>query len=106
MDPGVDRHEWESELASLEDELRDSPREALPELADLVERMLLARGFSPDLPEREGDEPELLATYRAARDVATRVELEADDVGPGDVGQAIVDLRGLFDYLVEERAAP
>jgi hypothetical protein len=29
-DPGVDRHEWESEMAALDDELRADPTSALP----------------------------------------------------------------------------
>ena len=36
MDPGLDRHEWESRWASLEEELEDSPRDVLPELDELV----------------------------------------------------------------------
>ena len=43
--PGLDRHEWESELATLEPQLEDDPASALPGLADLVERMLLERGY-------------------------------------------------------------
>ena len=42
---GDDRHAWESEYASLEEDLRTRPLEALPELLDLVERMLAAAGI-------------------------------------------------------------
>jgi hypothetical protein len=39
LEPGLDRHEWESEWATLEEELADSPADVLPELDDLVARM-------------------------------------------------------------------
>src|SRR5689334_11563981 len=105
-EPGLDRHEWESERASLEDDLRDSPAEALPELADLVRRMLEERGYDLDDPVvREGDEREVVTEYRAAREVADRVNL-AEDVDPGDVADAINGLRELFDYVVAERETP
>ena len=42
---GDDRHAWESEYAGLEEDLRMRPLEALPELLDLVERMLAAAGY-------------------------------------------------------------
>src|SRR5262249_14690629 len=105
-DPGLDRHEWESELASLDDDLRDSPSEALPELADLVRRMLDGRGYDLEDPVvREGDEREVVAEYSAARDVADRVNL-AEDVDPGDVADAINSLREIFDYVIVERETP
>jgi hypothetical protein len=105
-EPGLDRHEWESELESLEPELRDSPAEALPELADLVRRMLDERGFDLDDPlVREGDEREIVSEYESAREVADRLE-RGKDVGPGDVAAAINGLRALYDHLINERSAP
>jgi len=105
-EPGLDRHEWESELASIEDDLRDSPAEALPELSQLVGRMLEERGYELDDPvAREGDEREVVAEYQAAREVADRANL-AEDVDPGDVASAIIGLRAIFDYVVVEREGP
>lgn len=105
-DPGLDRHEWESELQGLEPELADSPREALPELLDLVERILDERGYAPGDPVAgDGDEPEILAEYRAARDVARALERD-DDISLGDVAAAISGLRGVAGYLIAERSAP
>ena len=101
-DPGLDRHEWESELASLDDGLRDSPAEALPELADLVGRMLHERGYDLDDPvAREGEEREVVAQFQASRAVADRVDRD-EDVDPGDVGAAIGNLREVFDFLLRE----
>jgi len=106
QEPGLDRHEWESEFESLEPELRDSPAEALPDLADLVERMLDERGFDIGDPvARENDEPEVVREYLNAREVADRRE-RGDDVDPGDVAAAITGLRALYDHLLVERSAP
>jgi hypothetical protein len=105
-EPGLDRHEWESELASLEDDLRDSPGETLPELARLVERMLEERGYELDDPVvREGEEREVVAQYQAAREVADRVDRD-EEVDPGDIADAINGLREIFDYVVVELETP
>ena len=105
-EPGLDRHVWESQLSSLEDDLRDDPAAGLPQLADMIERMLQERGLAPDDPVADdGIDPEILATFRAGREVADRVD-GADTVDPGDVGSAIENLRAVFDYLVAERASP
>jgi hypothetical protein len=105
-EPGLDRHEWESELASLDDDLRDSPAEALPELAELVGRMLEGRGYDLDDPvAREGDDREVVAQFQAAREVADRADV-GEDVDPGDVADAINGLRDLFAYVVAERETP
>jgi hypothetical protein len=105
-EPGLDRHEWESELQALEDELRDAPAEALAELGDLVQRMLVERGYDLEDPvAREGEEREVVAEYLAARETSDRVE-RGEDVGPGDVAAAVNGFRAVFDYVVEERAAP
>src|SRR5690348_2712942 len=105
-EPGLDRHEWESELASLDDDLHDDPEQTLPELASLVGRMLDERGFDLESPvDSEGDEREVVDAYRAARETADRVNA-AEDVDPGDVADAINALRGVFDTVVVERSAP
>ena len=105
-EPGLDRHEWESELQALEPELADAPAEALPELQRLVERILTARGFSPDDPvASDGDDPEVIAEFRAAAETTRALE-RGDDVGPGDIAAAANGFRAVFDYLVTARPAP
>jgi len=105
-DPGLDLHDWESQFASLEPDLRDDPEQALPELADLVRQMLEERGHEPQDPvELEGEEREIIASYRAARETAERVDA-AEDVDPGDVADAINSLRAVFDTLVVELSPP
>jgi hypothetical protein len=105
-EPGLDLHEWESEFASIEADFEDDAAGALVELTNLVGRMLSARGFAPDDPVADdGEEPEILAAFRAAREVSRVVESEAD-VDPGDIASAINDLRGVYEYLITERASP
>jgi hypothetical protein len=104
-EPGLDRHAWESVWASLEEDLRDYPDAAVSQLADLVEDMLLARGYAVNDPvESAGDEPEIVVTYRAAREIAERAEL--GDASRAEVETAIDDLRILYETLLAERAAP
>ncbi|MGB2954037.1 MAG: hypothetical protein WBB74_11705 [Gaiellaceae bacterium] len=105
QEPGLDRHEWETEFTSLEEDLHESPDQALPELADLVERMLIARGFDLGEPVTfEGDDRDVVADYLAARDIANLTE--RGDADPGDVAQAIQNLREVYDFLLAERRAP
>jgi hypothetical protein len=105
-EPGLDRHEWESEWASIMDDAEDSLDETLPLLDELVLRMLEERGFAPlDSVAEDGDEPEILASFRAAHDVKMRVDRH-DDVEPDDIREAVEDYRAVFDFLVAERGAP
>ena len=106
LEPGLDRHAWESELSSLDEGLRDDPEAGLPLLADMIERMLDERGLSADdAVADDGIDPEILTTYRAAREIADLVD-RGENADPGDVGNAIVNLRSVFDYLIAERGAP
>ena len=99
-EPGLDRHEWESEYASLEEGLHDDPVQSLPLLADLVERMLRERNVDLEEP----DEDELAAEYRAARELSDAAE--RGEAGPGDVGAAIESFRTIYATLVAEYSAP
>jgi hypothetical protein len=106
LEPGLDRHEWESEWESIMSETEDSPEEALPLLDELVLRMLNERGFAPlDPVANDGDDPEILADFRAAHDVTLRLE-QGLDVEPDDVSMAVEDYRAVFEFLVAERSPP
>ena len=73
---------------------------------ELLERMLTARGFAPDDPvAAEGDEPEVLANFRAAREI-TRLAESGADLSPGDIAPAIENYREVYRILTEQRAAP
>jgi hypothetical protein len=107
IEPGLDRHEWESEWQTIEEQLAESPAATLTDVDDLVERMLAERGYALDDPvAREGDDREIVAEFLAAREITRLVEQGSDDVSPGDVGAAINGYRALFDYLIAERSAP
>jgi hypothetical protein len=105
-EPGLDRHEWESEFQALEPELETAPIEALPELGDLVQRMLAERGYDIEDPVvRDGDEREIVAEFLAARETTRLVEASGD-FSPGDVAAAIAGYRGIYDYLISARSTP
>ena len=101
-DPGLDRHQFETEWQGLEPLLEDSPAEALPELGDLVERMLREMNIPvDDEVADDGIEPELIRDYAAARETTSRVE-RAEDVPPGDIGEAIHAFRRIYDSLIAQ----
>jgi hypothetical protein len=104
LDPGLDRHEWESRWESLAEELADSPRDVLPELDELVAQMLEERGYALSDPvAREGDDREVVAEFQAARDTTQLLRDNPDVVSPGDVAEAVNGYRAIYDYLLEER---
>jgi hypothetical protein len=105
-EPGLDRHDWESEWAGLEPLVVDAPADALPELHDLVERMLVERGYlHEDRTAAEDADPELLAEYVAADDVVRRLD-GGETVDPADIGSAVSGLRGVYEFVIAERSAP
>jgi len=107
LEPGLDRHEWESEWASLEEQLADSPADVLPELDALVARMLDARGYAISDPvAREGDDRDVIADFLAAREITRLLADGSDDVSPGDVAAAVNGYRSVYEFVLEERRMP
>lgn len=105
QEPGLDQHEWISRFDAIEEDLRDDPREALPELRRLVEEMMAAHGYAPDDPvAKEGDDPEVLATFESARELSLRSEV--GDADPSDVGEAIRGFTAVYEHLTAERSTP
>jgi hypothetical protein len=106
VEPGLDQHEWESEWAALEEDLADAPFEALPDLHDLLERMLIERGVvDRSLVAAEGADPELVRPWQAGGELVRQIA-GGEDVDPGDVAQAIENYRELFQTLLAERRPP
>src|ERR1044072_8770586 len=102
VEPGLDRHEWETEWEQLEPLVVDSPVEALPELDDLVQRMLVEAGYPVDTAARvddEGTHTEVMGSYRAAHEIRMIVD-RGQDFDPGDVGQAIGLYREIYEHLL------
>jgi hypothetical protein len=107
LEPGLDRHEWESEWQSLADELEEAPAETLPALDGLVARMLGERGYALNDPvAREGDDREIVAEFLAARELTRLVDQGSEAVSPGDVAAAVNGYRAIYEYLLVERSAP
>jgi len=105
-DPGLDRHEWESEWEALEESVRDDPVGALPELDGLVARMLEGSGYDLTDPVlREGDEREVVAEYLAAHEIAQAAERGSAELSPGDLAAAINGYRTVYEHLLTTRAA-
>jgi hypothetical protein len=105
-EPGLDRHEWESEFASIEPDLHDDPIEALPELAALVVRTLEERGYDLGDPVvRAGEEREVVAEYLAAREVPTASISPRTSIR-GDAAAAVNDLRAIYDFVIAELEPP
>jgi hypothetical protein len=101
-EPGLDRHAYESEWESLQEDLESSPVETLPALAELVGEILRTAGYALDDPvASEGAEREVVDEYREAQRIATAAA-EGEDVDPGDVGDAIEALREIYRQLIEQ----
>ncbi len=105
-EPGLDRHEWESEWESLQEELSDDPAASLGALDRLVAEMLESRGYAlTDAIASEGDDPEVLSEFRAAHEVTQATEA-GRDVDPGDVAMAVNAYRALYEHVINDRTAP
>jgi hypothetical protein len=106
VEPGLNRHEWESEMASIDEDLHDDPAGALSELDDLLARMLNETGYDIDDPVvREGEEREIVSEFLAAREITQAYERGSEELSPGDIAAAVNDYRELFDYLVSSRSS-
>jgi hypothetical protein len=106
-EPGLDVHQWESEWASLEDDLADSPETALPLVHELITRMLRERTILDDnLVVAEGADPEWFRTWEAGKELVALLEDPGADVDRQDIVDQIEEYRGLFEALVAERASP
>jgi hypothetical protein len=100
QEPGLDLHEWETRWQELEPLLEDDAASALPEACDFVERVLLESRIG--LERVGGENDELIASYEAARETADAVE-RGGTVDPGDVGAAIVNLRAVYEAVIDIR---
>jgi hypothetical protein len=106
VEPGLDRHDWETEWQGLEPLVVDSPAEALPEVDGLIERMMQERGYPVEEAQASASsEPEIVAEFLEARRITRLVEA-GEPVDPGDVGAAVTGYRNLYEFLLAERRAP
>jgi hypothetical protein len=104
-EPGLDLHEWETWWQQAQEDAEDDPAGALGEMDRVLTEILTERGFQLDEPvTEEGDEPEILRQFLAARDV--KLQVDRGEFDPGDVADAIEGYRGLYEYLTADRPAP
>jgi hypothetical protein len=103
-EPGLDRHDWESVWASVEDDARDNPDAAVSQLVHLAGEMLEAHGYRVRDPvERTGDEPEVVMSFLSARETAERAELGS--ASRGEVEAALDDLRAIYAAFVSDSSS-
>ena len=106
QEPGLDRHEWESEWASLEEDFDSDPFNSLRSVNALITRMLKERSIvDENLVVREGADPDLVRSWEASAELVRRLDAELD-VEEADVREALENYRELFQTLVSERAPP
>ena len=106
-EPGLDAHEWETEWASLEEDIADSPETALPVIHELITRMLKERRILDDnLVVSEGADPEWSRTWEAGRELVAVVDDPGADVDRQDLLDQLEEYRELHDALLAERPAP
>ena len=99
LEPGLDRHEWATEFAQIEEGMHDDPFNALPVLSELVRRILVERGYQL---EPEFDEGGIVHEFADAKAISEHGQA-AD---PADVALALEKLVGIYQFLDEERRAP
>ena len=100
-EPGIDRHVWETEWEDLQPLVRESPGEALPEVDQLVARMMDARGLPlEEHPGEELAERETTREFAEARRI-TRLLDAGEDVDPGDVAHAVEAYGSLYRELLD-----
>ena len=100
QEPGIDEHAWITRYEALEEDIRQTPAEALSELDELVAEMMEARGYPVE--ERAGEtdiEPETIRQFTEARRVTRQLDT-GDPYDPGDVASAVDNYRSLYDYLL------
>jgi hypothetical protein len=106
QEPGLDRHEWESEWASLEEDFDADPFNSLRYVHALITRMLKERRIlDENLVVKEGVDPDLIRPWEAGSELVRRLDAELD-VEEADVREALENYRDLFQTLVSERAPP
>jgi hypothetical protein len=103
-EPGLDLQYWETRWAELEEQFADDAAGTLVEAADFVESMLGDYGYEVDRvlelgePAAAGEATDVVADYRAARQVADKVDMDVN-VDDADVVAAMTDLREIYRTL-------
>jgi hypothetical protein len=106
QEPGLDRHEWESEWASLEEDFEADPFNSLRHVHALITRILKERRIlDENLVVKEGVDPDLIRPWETGSELVRSLDAELD-VEEADIREALENYRDLFQTLVSERAPP
>jgi GNAT superfamily N-acetyltransferase len=105
LEPGLDRHEWESRWASLEEDLEDSPRDVLPELDELVDEMLDERGYAIDDPVAARATSATSSPTFSRRGRSPRCWPATPTRLARRRRAAVNNYRAVYEYLLEDRRA-
>jgi nucleoside-diphosphate-sugar epimerase len=104
-EPGLDLHEWQTRWEELQEAAAEDPAGALPDIVRLVQQMLSERRYQLEEPVTvEGEDPDIVRDFLAARDVADAVN--AGEADPEDVAVALENLSEIYEYLVADRRPP
>jgi hypothetical protein len=103
LDP-MKREEFAGQWRALQSRFVDDPKAAITEADALISAVMQARGYPvADFNQRAADisvdHPRVVANYRAAREIAVR--LERGEANTEDLRTAMIHYRSLFEELVQ-----
>ena len=107
--PPADRDRYADMWRGEQARFVDDPKSAVHEADRLVEEVMRRRGYPVGEFEQRAadisvDHPLVVENYRAAHDIATR--LERGNAATEDLRQAMIHYRTLFEDLLEDRMTP
>ena len=107
--PTTDRDRYAEMWRNEQARFVDDPRSAVHEADRLVEEVMRRRGYPVgDFEQRAADisvdHPLVVENYRAAHDIALRVE--GGNAVTEDLRQAMIHFRTLFEDLLDDRMSP
>ena len=106
LEPGLDKHLWESWWQQFDEDVQTPACRRVAGARRLIAQMLEARGYAIDDPVVvEGDDRDVVADFLAAREITRAVEQDKE-IEPEDIETAIENYRELYEFLIEDRAAP
>jgi len=107
--PPADRDHYAEMWRAEQARFVDDPRSAVHQADQLVEEVMRRRGYPVGEFEQRAadisvDHPLVVENYRAAHDIAIRVE--KGNAATEDLRQAMIHFRTLFEDLLDDRMSP
>jgi hypothetical protein len=104
FDSGLDRHTWSTQWEGLQGDLADTPREAIPDTADVVHEMLRELGYPVDDPFAAETTEDPTAEWAEVARVAGILRGAGGDVTDEEVEDTVDRLRRLYAFLIDDRS--